>query len=89
MISVGQILNLLELVVFSGHIVGEQPVSALVTALVEAGKTELVMKFAQNEGCVALSEVWLNSYTCQGDIAGRQASLVSHGLHVKYVANIL
>jgi len=57
MIGVDDIVNLLELVVFSGHIKGEQPVSALVTAPVEAGKTELVLKFAQNKGCVALTDV--------------------------------
>ena len=53
MIQVENILNVLELVVWSGYIKGEQPVSALVTAPVEAGKTEVILKFAQNEGCVA------------------------------------
>lgn len=57
MIGVDSILKLLELIVFSGRIKGEQPVSALITAPVEAGKTELIMKFAPNEGCVALTDV--------------------------------
>jgi hypothetical protein len=57
MIGVDNILKLLELVVLTGHIEGEQPVSTLVTAPVEAGKTELVLQFAQNEGCVALTDV--------------------------------
>jgi len=57
MIQVDRILNLLELVVWSGYIKGEQPVSALVTAPVEAGKTDVIMKFAQNEGCIALTDV--------------------------------
>ena len=56
MIKVDSILNLLELVVFSSYIKGEQPVSVLVTAPVEAGKTELVLNFAQNEGCIALTD---------------------------------
>lgn len=57
MIRVNKILDILELVVWSGRIKGEQPVSALVTAPPEAGKTELVLKFAQNDGCVALTDV--------------------------------
>lgn len=56
MIGVDNILNLLELVIFSGHVKGEQPVSLLLTAPVEAGKTELVLSFAQNDGCVALTD---------------------------------
>jgi hypothetical protein len=57
MIKVNKILDLLELVVWSGYIKGEQPVSALVTAPVEAGKTEVIMKFAQNKGVIALTDV--------------------------------
>ncbi|MBA7633199.1 hypothetical protein ES703_40761 [subsurface metagenome] len=57
MIKVDKVLNVLELVVWSGYIKGEQPVSALVTAPVEAGKTDIILKFAQNEGCVALTDV--------------------------------
>ena len=57
MIKTGKMLNLLELVVWSGHVAGEQPVSALVTAPPEAGKTEIIMKFAGNKGCVALTDV--------------------------------
>ncbi len=37
MIRVNKITSILELVVFSGHIKGEEPVSAMVTAPVEAG----------------------------------------------------
>jgi hypothetical protein len=48
--------KLLELVLLSSYIKGEQPVSVLISALPEAGKTELVMKFAQNKGCVTLSD---------------------------------
>ena len=57
MIHVEKIANILELAVFSAYIKGEQPVSVLVTAPVEAGKTELVLKFSQNDGCVALTDV--------------------------------
>jgi len=56
MIKVDNIVNLLELVVFSAHIKEERPVSVLLTAPVEAGKTELVLKFTQNDGCVALTD---------------------------------
>ena len=57
MIGTDNINKLIELVVFSGHIKGEQPVSVLVTAPVEAGKTEIVMKYSQVSGCVALTDV--------------------------------
>jgi hypothetical protein len=48
--------KLLELVLYSAYIKGEPPVSVLLTALPEAGKTELVMRFAENKGCVVLSD---------------------------------
>jgi hypothetical protein len=48
MIGIDNIINLLELVVWSGHIKGEQPVSAMLTAPPEAGKTSMVMKFVPN-----------------------------------------
>jgi hypothetical protein len=56
MIGVDNIISLLELVVLTGYIKGEQPVSVLVTAPVEAGKTELVDKFGQNKDCVILTD---------------------------------
>jgi Holliday junction resolvasome RuvABC ATP-dependent DNA helicase subunit len=52
MIGIDNITNLLELVVWSGHIRGEQPVSAMLTAPPEAGKTSMVMKYASNERLV-------------------------------------
>ena len=56
MIGVNRIHDILELVVWSGYIKDEPPVSALVTAPVEAGKTDLVLKFSQNVGCVVLTD---------------------------------
>lgn len=56
MIGIDTILGLLELVVLTGHIRGEQPVSVLVTAPPEAGKTTMVMKFVLNEGLVVLTD---------------------------------
>lgn len=56
MIGIDNIIKLLELVVLTGHIKGEQPVSALVTAPVEAGKTNMVMMFTENEGLVVLTD---------------------------------
>lgn len=56
MIGINTILELLELVVLTGHIKGEQPVSALVSAPPEAGKTTMVMKFVTNEGLVVLTD---------------------------------
>jgi len=56
MFGTNNIINLLKLVVLSGHIQGEQPVSALLTAPPEAGKTDLVTKFAQVTGIVVLTD---------------------------------
>ena len=56
MIGLTRILELLELVIFSAYVKGEQPVSVLITAPVEAGKTELVLKFGGNKGCVVLTD---------------------------------
>ena len=56
MIGIENIINLLELVVITGHIKGEQPVSVLLTAPPEAGKTTMVMKFVSNEGLVVLTD---------------------------------
>ena len=56
MIGIYTILGLLELVVLTGHLKGEQPVSPLVTAPPEAGKTSIVMKFVPNEGLVVLTD---------------------------------
>jgi len=56
MIGIDNITNLLELVVWSGHIRGEQPVSAMLTAPPEAGKTSMVMKYASNERLVVLTD---------------------------------
>jgi hypothetical protein len=56
LIKLQKITELLELAIYSGHIKDEQPVSALITAPPEAGKTELVMKLAQNDGVIALTD---------------------------------
>ncbi|MFC1967125.1 hypothetical protein ACFLV2_00555 [Chloroflexota bacterium] len=56
MIGIDNINKLLELVVFTGHIRGEQPVSVIVTAPPEAGKTDLVMKYSQSQGLVVLTD---------------------------------
>ncbi len=56
MIGVDKILSVIELMIFSAHIEGEQPVSGLVTAPIEGGKTETVMKFSLNAGCVVLTD---------------------------------
>jgi hypothetical protein len=56
-IGLENIGKVIELCLWSAHIKDEQPVSALITSLVEAGKTDLLMKYADNEGCVVLSDV--------------------------------
>lgn len=71
MLGVDKIIKILELVVFSGHIKGEQPVSALVASLPEAGKSEMIMKLADNEGCLVLTDV--TAYGIMKDYAKRIA----------------
>lgn len=56
MIKLDKVTNLLELVFYSAYIEGEQPISALVTAPPEAGKTENVMRFADNGGIRVLTD---------------------------------
>lgn len=46
----------MELTFYSAYLKGEAPVSALITAPPEAGKTETVMAFADNEGIVILND---------------------------------
>jgi hypothetical protein len=71
MVGVDNIIKILELVVFSGHIKGEQPVSAVVASLPEAGKTEMIMKLMDNEGCLVLTDV--TAYGIMKDYAKRIA----------------
>lgn len=56
MIGVDKILSVIELTIYSAHIDGEPPVSVLVTAPIEAGKTDTVMKFSPNLGIVVLTD---------------------------------
>jgi hypothetical protein len=56
MIGLEKIEKSVELAIWSAYIKGEQPVSLLITSQVEAGKTELVMQYAQNLGCVVLTD---------------------------------
>jgi len=56
MIKVKRILGIIELAIYSAHIKGEQPVSVLITAPPEAGKTNLVLKFSDNKGCLELGD---------------------------------
>ncbi len=56
MIKVKRILGIIELAIYSAYIKGEQPVSVLITASPEAGKTNLVLKFSHNKGCLELGD---------------------------------
>jgi hypothetical protein len=56
MIKVEKIQNLVELAILSAYLKGEQPVSLLITAPVEAGKTELLLQFASNKGVLVLTD---------------------------------
>jgi len=53
---VKQIESIIETTLYTGYIEGEKPVSLLMVASVEAGKTELVKKFILNEGLLFLTD---------------------------------
>ncbi len=56
MIRIKHIRLIIELAIWSAYIKGEQPVSVLLTAPVEAGKTEILMLFSENQGVVLLTD---------------------------------
>jgi len=56
MIKVKRILGIIELAIYSAYIKGEQPVSVLITAPPESGKTNMVLKFSHNKGCLELDD---------------------------------
>jgi len=56
LINTGQLEHLIKLALYTGYIKGEKPVSLLITASVESGKTELVKKFSNNKGIVYLTD---------------------------------
>ena len=56
MIKVERMQKLIELALFSAYVEGEKPVSLLITAPVEAGKTEALMQFASNKGVLVLTD---------------------------------
>lgn len=56
MINLESIGKIIELALWSAYIKGEQPVSVLITSQVEAGKTELLLKYADNKGCLVLTD---------------------------------
>lgn len=48
--------KLISLAIFSGYIKGEKPLSVIIVALPESGKTETLMKFAKNKKIMILSD---------------------------------
>ena len=61
----------MELALWSAYIEGEQPVSLLVTANVEAGKTELVAMYSENPGVL-----YLNDTTAYGIISNHLSDIL-------------
>ena len=56
MIKLERIQKLIELALYSAYVEGEKPVSLLITAPVEAGKTELLLQFARNKGVLVITD---------------------------------
>lgn len=56
MINLAALEELLELTIHSGYVQDEQPVSLLITAKPEAGKTELLSQYSQNRGIAYLTD---------------------------------
>ena len=56
MFGLDDIGKTIELCLWSAYIKGEQPVSCIITAPPEAGKTVVLMKYSDNEGCIVLTD---------------------------------
>ena len=56
MIKVKHIRLIIELAIWSAYIKGEQPVSVLLAAPVEAGKTEILLLFSESQGVAVLTD---------------------------------
>ena len=57
MVGTEQLEKLIAITLFTGHIVHENPVSLILIATPESGKTELMKKFAGNKGVEYLNDV--------------------------------
>lgn len=56
MINTAPLEDVIKMTIYSGYLMDENPVSLLVVAGVEAGKTELVKKFKRNKGLIYLTD---------------------------------
>lgn len=56
MIGTEKLDHLISTILMSAHIAGERPLSALIVARVESGKTELLQRFARNPGILLLDD---------------------------------
>ena len=57
MIKTGELEHIVKLAIFSSYIADERPVSILISARVESGKTELLQKAKQCDGILYLNDV--------------------------------
>ena len=66
MVGVKDIEEILSIALYTGHIIGEKPVSVMLVANVESGKTALIHRFSQNRDIVYMQDftAWgfLNTY---------------------------
>lgn len=56
MIAIQNLKEVIELVLYSGYLKNEQPISLLIVANAESGKTEVLSKFQKNDGIAYLSD---------------------------------
>ncbi len=72
MLGTEDLEHIIKLVFFSGYIKDERPLSLLITAKVESGKTELVKKYIRNNGIA-----YMNDVTAYGIVKSLSAELKS------------
>lgn len=69
MISLVEITEIVGLALWSAYVQGERPLSVLLSAPVEAGKTELVMQYNKNDGILYISGFtptgFMNTYSSE------------------------
>lgn len=56
MINIGILETIIKLALWSAYVKGEKPLSLLIIAKAESGKSQLVMRFADNKGVILLTD---------------------------------
>ncbi len=78
---------IVETAIFSGYIVGERPLSVLIVARVESGKSQLVLKYCSNKGVTQLDD--MTAWALTNPKRDIYQNLVSHRTHTIICPDLL